>query len=159
RHRLQSRQRVLREPAARVLARVHAAAAVPGRGSRRLHGQRRARARPRRPEGPPRIGLRRGHRTTRRRRLALPRLPPRRRRRLRGGGRRRGTLAPMATKKQRRRREKGRRHDYEFVYVDQEGEEVEVDEPGQEPKEERKPTSGIKPTPATRAKQGAGAKP
>ena len=65
----------------------------------------------------------------------------------------------MATKKQRRRREKGRRHDYEFVYVDQEGEEVEVDEPEPGQKEERKPTSGIKPTPATRAKQGGGAKP
>ena len=65
----------------------------------------------------------------------------------------------MATKKQRRRREKGRRHDYEFVYVDQEGQELEVDEPEPKPKEERKPTSGIKPTPATRAKQGAGAKP
>lgn len=33
----------------------------------------------------------------------------------------------MPTKKQRRRRQKGRRHDYEFVYVDDEGREVEVD--------------------------------
>jgi Flp pilus assembly protein TadB len=33
----------------------------------------------------------------------------------------------MPTKKQRRRRQKGRRHDYEFVYVDDEGHEVEVD--------------------------------
>lgn len=61
----------------------------------------------------------------------------------------------MATKKQRRRREKGRRHDYEFVYVDDEGQEVEVDEPEPEPREERKPTSGIKPTAATKAKSGA----
>jgi hypothetical protein len=33
----------------------------------------------------------------------------------------------MPTKKQRRRRQKDRRHDYEFVYVDDEGREVEVD--------------------------------
>jgi hypothetical protein len=33
----------------------------------------------------------------------------------------------MPTKKQRRRRQKDRRHDYEFVYVDDEGQEVEVD--------------------------------
>jgi hypothetical protein len=65
----------------------------------------------------------------------------------------------MATKKQRRRREKGRRHEYEFVYVYREGEEVEVDEPEPESNEERKPTSGIKPTPATKGKQGSGAKP
>ena len=64
----------------------------------------------------------------------------------------------MATKKQRRRREKGRRHDYEFVYVDDEGREVEVGEPEEEPREERKPTSGQKPTPGTKkaaAKQPA----
>ncbi len=35
----------------------------------------------------------------------------------------------MATRKQRRRREKEKRHDYEFVYVDSEGNEVEHDEP------------------------------
>jgi hypothetical protein len=34
----------------------------------------------------------------------------------------------MASKKQRRRRQKERRHDYEFVYVDEEGHEVEVDQ-------------------------------
>lgn len=33
----------------------------------------------------------------------------------------------MPTKKQRRRRQKDRRHDYEFVYVDDDGREVEVD--------------------------------
>jgi hypothetical protein len=33
----------------------------------------------------------------------------------------------MPTKKQRRRRQKDRRHEYEFVYVDDEGHEVEVD--------------------------------
>jgi hypothetical protein len=56
----------------------------------------------------------------------------------------------MATKKQRRRREKERRHDYEFVYVDHEGEEVEVDEADEKPREERNPTSGIKPTPGAK---------
>jgi len=56
----------------------------------------------------------------------------------------------MATKKQRRKREKGRRHDYEFVYVDDEGQEVEVDEPEPKPREERKETSGIKPTPGAK---------
>jgi hypothetical protein len=33
----------------------------------------------------------------------------------------------MPTRKQRRRRQKDRRHEYEFVYVDPEGQEVEVD--------------------------------
>jgi hypothetical protein len=33
----------------------------------------------------------------------------------------------MASRKQRRRRQKERRHDYEFVYVDEEGREIEVD--------------------------------
>jgi hypothetical protein len=36
----------------------------------------------------------------------------------------------MASKKQRRRRQKERRHEYEIVYVDEEGNEVEVD-PGE----------------------------
>ena len=35
----------------------------------------------------------------------------------------------MPTRKQRRRQAKSRRHDYEYVYVDEEGREVEVDEP------------------------------
>ena len=35
----------------------------------------------------------------------------------------------MPSRKQRRRRAKERRHEYEFVYVDEEGREVEVDEP------------------------------
>jgi len=34
----------------------------------------------------------------------------------------------MPTRKQRRRRQKDRRHEYEFVYVDHEGEEVELDD-------------------------------
>jgi hypothetical protein len=39
----------------------------------------------------------------------------------------------VATKKQRRRREKERRHEYEMVYVDETGEEVEVDEADSKP--------------------------
>ena len=35
----------------------------------------------------------------------------------------------MPTKKQRKRRLKERRHDYEYVYVDESGQEVEVSEP------------------------------
>ena len=71
----------------------------------------------------------------RRARLALPRLPPRRRRRRgRRQGRRRVALDAarhtdaMPTKKQRRRREKLKRHEYEEVYVDEEGRELEPDE-------------------------------
>ena len=56
RHRLQPRQRVLREPAARLLARRDAAPSLAGRGARRLHRQRRPRARPR---GPASAGSRR----------------------------------------------------------------------------------------------------
>lgn len=36
----------------------------------------------------------------------------------------------MPTRKQRRRREKGRRHEYEYVWVDDDGQEIEVD-PGE----------------------------
>lgn len=45
----------------------------------------------------------------------------------------------MATKKQRRRREKERRHEYEIVYVDEEGREVEVDEAQVKPKKTSEP--------------------
>jgi hypothetical protein len=37
----------------------------------------------------------------------------------------------MATKKQRRRQEKDRRHEWEYVYVDDDGREVEVEEAGE----------------------------
>ncbi len=60
----------------------------------------------------------------------------------------------MATKKQRRRREKERRHEYEFVYVDEEGQEVEVEEAEPKGRQERKPTSGVKPPPGAK-KQAA----
>jgi hypothetical protein len=52
----------------------------------------------------------------------------------------------MPSRKQRRRRAKERRHDYEFVYVDEEGHEVEVDEPAVQGKK----TNG-RPPPKTRA--------
>ena len=53
----------------------------------------------------------------------------------------------MATRKQRKRRQKGRRHEYEYVYVDDEGREVEA-----APEEMRadKRTNGQAPQPVTR---------
>jgi hypothetical protein len=53
----------------------------------------------------------------------------------------------MATRKQRKRRQKGRRHDYEYVYVDDEGNEVEA-----APEEVRadKRTNGQAPQPLLR---------
>jgi hypothetical protein len=39
----------------------------------------------------------------------------------------------VATRKQRRRREKERRHEYEIVYVDPDGQEVAVEEPERKP--------------------------
>jgi len=48
----------------------------------------------------------------------------------------------MPTRKQRRRRAKDRRHEYEFVYVDEEGREVEVAERGEERKQtDKRPPS------------------
>jgi hypothetical protein len=43
----------------------------------------------------------------------------------------------VPTRKQRRRRAKDRRHDYEYVYVDEEGHEVEVDETKAQPAKSR----------------------
>ena len=53
----------------------------------------------------------------------------------------------MATRKQRKRRQKGRRHEYEYVYVDDEGNEVEA-----APDEVRadKRTNGTAPQPVMR---------
>ena len=87
RDRLQPRQRLLREPAARLLARRDAAPAQPGRGTRRLHRQRGARARPCASDRPDRARLRRRPRPPRRPGLALPLLPPGRRRLPRRQGR------------------------------------------------------------------------
>lgn len=44
----------------------------------------------------------------------------------------------MPTRKQRRRREKSKRHEYEVVYVDDEGNEVEYEPEEREPRRERR---------------------
>ena len=64
----------------------------------------------------------------------------------------------MPTKKQRRRRQKDRRHDYEFVYVDGDGNELdEVPEELEQPKKERtngsKPVAGKKGQPVPRGRR------
>ena len=61
----------------------------------------------------------------------------------------------MPSRKQRRRRQKERRHDYELVYVDEEGQEVAVD-----PAELRrdKPANGA-PKPDTKRQAGRGRRP
>jgi len=53
----------------------------------------------------------------------------------------------MPTRKQKRREAKSKRHDYEFVYLDDEGNEVEP------PHEEPKSRNGSKPAAAAAAKQ------
>ena len=58
----------------------------------------------------------------------------------------------MPTRKQRRRQQKTRRHEYEFVYVDDDGNEVEVD-----PSEVRPEKSSAKSE--TRARSGNGRRP
>ena len=86
---------------------------------------------------PPAARLRGRHRAPRRPGLAPRRLPPRRRRRPHrrrrrsGGVQADGIILAMATQKQRRRRAKEKRHDYDLVYVDEDGVEqvVERDEP------------------------------
>ena len=59
----------------------------------------------------------------------------------------------MATKKQRRRREKGKRHEYELVWVDEEGNEVEV-EPEQERPEKRSAKQSTKSSAPARGGRG-----
>ena len=56
----------------------------------------------------------------------------------------------MPTRKQRRREAKSKRHEYEFVYVDDEGNEVEA------PPEEPKSRNGSKPAAAAAAKRPQG---
>jgi hypothetical protein len=60
----------------------------------------------------------------------------------------------MPTRKQRRRRQKGLRHEYEYVYVDQEGHEVEVDPGELEPKGSRRNGSRDAKRPATKGAKG-----
>ncbi len=94
RDRFQPGQRLLREPAALLLARGDAAQALAGGVPRGLHGQRSPRARPQRPARAPRARLPGRHRPPRRAGLALPRVPPRRRPCRANRGLRRATLDP-----------------------------------------------------------------
>ncbi|HSS73418.1 MAG TPA: hypothetical protein VLK53_07590 [Gaiellaceae bacterium] len=69
----------------------------------------------------------------------------------------------MPTRKQRRRQQKERRHEYEIVYVDDEGNEVEA-EPDTKTSDDKpkSQSSGVRPTakqPAQRAKQPGGKQP
>jgi hypothetical protein len=61
-------------------------------------------------------------------------------------------LRQMPTRKQRRRRQKELRHEYEIVYVDEEGREVEV-EPEEEPRDHRNGKRGDK-RPAQKGRGG-----
>ncbi len=62
----------------------------------------------------------------------------------------------MPTKKQRRRQEKNRRHEWEYVYVDDEGQEVEVDpaelRAAKQEKDAERPPRGAGSTRATNAR-------
>jgi hypothetical protein len=62
----------------------------------------------------------------------------------------------MPSRKQRRRREKARRHEYEFVYVDEHGQEVEVDGADLEEREPRR--NGTR-EPTSRRTKGTAARP
>jgi hypothetical protein len=67
----------------------------------------------------------------------------------------------MPSKKQRRRRQKERRHDYEFVYVDEHGDEVEAAAPtpnGSSPPAESRPKRDSSPPARGSSSSRAGAK-
>ncbi len=66
----------------------------------------------------------------------------------------------MPTRKQRRREQKNRRHEWEYVYVDDEGQEVEVDEDDTAPAKPAKqaPKTSGKPGPKSRQPARAGRK-
>src|SRR5262245_46683951 len=64
----------------------------------------------------------------------------------------------MATKKQRRRRSKDRRHEWEYVYVDDEGQEVEVEEPDEPPAKTTAKTSTQKASKSPAPRQPRGRK-
>ena len=51
----------------------------------------------------------------------------------------------MPTRKQRRRQAKDRRHEYEYVYVDESGGEIEVDEPEKPAKSDSTASTGRRP--------------
>jgi hypothetical protein len=64
----------------------------------------------------------------------------------------------MPTKKQRRRHAKARRHDYEYVYVDEEGNEVAVDTEELRAQREAKRDSSVRKTGASKPPARAGAR-
>ena len=116
----------------------------PAEALARLHGQRRARARPRRPDRTARARLRRRPRPARRARLALPRVPPRRRGRravvveaARSRGRARHKLGPCRPASSAAGATKSAATSTRYVYVDDEGNEVPV-----EPTERRERKDG-----------------
>ena len=156
RDRLQPGQRVLREPAALLLARRDAAEALAGRGALGVHRQRGPRARSRRAGRPP--GARATAPTSScstRRTGAISRTTSAADSSTRSCSQARASYADsMPTRKQRRRELKKKRHEYEFVYVDGEGNELEeLPEGFEEPKKERPAArNGSKP-----AAQGAAA--
>ena len=57
----------------------------------------------------------------------------------------------MANRKQRRRREKGKRHEYEVVYVDDEGNEVDYEPEESDPRHERRAAGRKSAEPSPRA--------
>ena len=61
----------------------------------------------------------------------------------------------MPTRKQRRRRQKELRHDYEYVYVDEHGQEVEVDSDELEPRGSRRNGSREQKAPAKKPQRNA----
>jgi hypothetical protein len=60
----------------------------------------------------------------------------------------------VANRKQRRRREKDKRHDYEVVYLDSEGNEVEVDDDRADRKPRAKSSGGSRSSTPTSSRRG-----
>jgi hypothetical protein len=60
----------------------------------------------------------------------------------------------MPTKKQRKRREKGKRHEYEYVLLDEEGQETPLDPAELRQAKREKDKNGAKPTTAAKDRKG-----
>jgi hypothetical protein len=65
----------------------------------------------------------------------------------------------MPTRKQRRRRQKGLRHEYEYVYVDEEGRELEVDPDEADDRSPRRNGKRDTKRPAQKSRQGRPVRP
>jgi hypothetical protein len=65
----------------------------------------------------------------------------------------------MPTRKQRRRRQKGLRHEYEYVYVDEEGRELEVDPDEADDRSPRRNGKRDPKRPAQKSRQGRPVRP